>query len=386
MPCRQAPFSMILNWESLQRHQQVTFRTDSPLHAGVYECRVLEASPTTLRVSMPTDKGKLVFVPVGTGVDLEVVMQDEVHSFRALVVERRGGEDRSLLLRRSDDVVEKEQKTCKTIAVTSGKGGVGKTAFVVNLGTALVEAGYTVCVIDADLGTANVDVLLDVTPTYNLSHVLFGQKRILEVLIEGPAGLILLPGGSGLQSLTELSERRYRRLYDEFKLLEQFADIILLDTGSGLGRAVTRFVAAADESIIVTTPEPHAIVDAYALMKVMAQNGLSRRLRLIVNKVYDEDEGQAIADKMTFASEKFLSTKIDYLGCIAEDGAVGRSVRARQPLLLISPSSPAARDIRQIAYHLMNDFTVNRRENRSSKNIRRETLSFVQRLRTLFDR
>lgn len=352
MSCGQGhlPMPMLFDWSGLQRDEHITLSTESPLHTGKYKCTVIEASPTTLRVSMPMDEGKLVFVPVGTRIDVTVETEDGLRHAPAVVTERRGGGERSLFLQLlNGDGASEGDAVCKTIAVTSGKGGVGKTFFVIALGVALAELDLRVCIIDVDLGTANVDVLLNLAPAFNLGHVILGQKGIFDVLMEGPSGLIVLPGGSGLQQIREMSSGRFADLHDQFKLLEQFADIILLDTGSGLGRSVTRFAAAADECIVVTTPEPHAIVDSYAFMKVFAEGSAPRELHLVVNRVFDGEEGRAVADKMTFAAQRFLNTQLHYLGSIAEDEAVGRSVRLQQPLLTAYGKAVAAGDVRRIA-------------------------------------
>lgn len=379
------------DWVGLQQGQSVMLRTDSPLHTGVYECRVLAVEETKLRISMPMEKGKLVLVPVGTSVYLEAATDDGQRGAEAVVVDRRGGADRSLMVRLRSELEQeaaeaRKSASSRTIAVTSGKGGVGKSAFVINLGAALVELGLRVCIIDVDLGTANVDVLLNLTPHYNLAHVVHGQKTIFDVLVEGPAGLIVLPGGSGLQELTELTEGQFEQLHSQFKLLEQYADVVLLDTGSGLARPVTRFVVAADETVVVTTPEPHAIVDAYALIKVAAELGLPLNLRLVVNRVHDALEAETVAGKMLFAGERFLNTKMDYLGHIVDDAAVARSVRQQQTLLSTEPHSEAAANMRQIARTLATSVTEADTGTEQGLHIGGRPRSLLQRIRMLFSR
>lgn len=383
---------LLSDWSNLQPGQSVTLRPRSPLHKGVYECHVLTVVDTTLRISMPMEEGKLVLVPVGTPVNVEVKTEAGTREVEAIVIDRRSGADRSLLLQlRSDedghDEAPENGVSTRTIAVTSGKGGVGKSAFVINVGSALAKLGLRVCIIDVDLGTANVDVLLNLTPRYNLAHVVHGQKTIFDVLVEGPDGLIVLPGGSGLQELTELHESQFEKLHEQFKLLEQYADVILLDTGSGLARSVTRFVLAADEAIVITTPEPHAIVDAYALMKVAGGLGLPLNLQLVVNRVQDAAEADAIAAKMLFAGERFLHMNMAYLGYIVDDVAVSRSVRQQQTLLATDPYSPAAKNIRQLARKLSDPTPVAAHaDGERDEAVAVRPRSLLQRIRMLFSR
>lgn len=346
--------TLLTDWTALEPGRSVTLRAHSSLHKGDYECAVLDRTADRLRVSMPMENGKLVLVPVGTIVSVEGRTPAGIVSVRAQVVDRRSGRERSLLLGPEPKPPEYLQARsgpalCRTIAVTSGKGGVGKTALAVNLGVALAALGRRVCVVDADLGTANVDVLLNMTPRWNLSHVISGEKNIFDVLVQGPRGLVVLPGGSGLQELTALDDRRFGKLLAQFHQLERFVDVMLLDTGSGLAKSVTNFVHAADETILVTTPEPHAITDAYALIKVASQRPGPLRLRLMVNRAQDEGEARDIARKMSFASRKFLDTELDYLGWVVEDAAVGRAIRRQQDLLTAAPRSRAAGCVQAIA-------------------------------------
>lgn len=342
--------------------QTVTLHPQSPLYKGQYECSVLETTPERVRVSMPMEAGKLVLVPVGTTVYAHVKLDGELFRFEAQITDRRGGAERSLVLSLPPEppaylTPRDEEAACRVIAITSGKGGVGKTAFALNLGAALASAGRRVCLIDGDLGTANIDVLLNMTPRYNLAHVIAGAKNIFEVLLEGPHGLVVLPGGSGLQELTTLDGRRFEKLQAEFRRLEQYADVLLIDTGSGLSRAVTNFVQAADETIIVTTPEPHAITDAYALMKVATQDDEAVRFRLVVNRVQQAREARDIARKMIFAGKRFLEVRIEFLGYVVDDPNVGAAIRRRQDLLTAYPNSAATENVGRIATRLLSGET-----------------------------
>lgn len=335
----------------------VRLRARSPLHKGIYECTVTALDGPEMRVTMPTEEGKLVFIPVGTRVHLQPDEEKPEVEVEAVIVDRHGGKARGLVLRPGDGRADEadtdgEEALCPVVAVTSGKGGVGKSFVAINLGAALTEIGLKVAIVDADLGTANVDVLLNLAPRHTLSEVARDGRSIFDALVEGPRGLVVLPGGSGLQDLTEMTEGQFRHLHGQMKLLQRYVDVLILDTGSGVSRAVTRFVLAADEAVLVTTPEPHAIVDGYALVKVLSAYESPVSLHLVVNKSKDEAEARAVASKMVFAGERFLQTNMQYLGWIAMDEAVDRAVRGQRLLVDVRGSAPAAEGLRRIAAEL----------------------------------
>lgn len=335
--------------------QSVRLETGSAIYRGPYESHILEVSVAGVRIAAPMDQGKLVLLPVGTSVTVTADTPVGSVTFDTAIVDRTGGRNRSLLLSAppAPGVEEVEPpRNVPIIAVSSGKGGVGKTTLVVNLGIALCRLGKRVCLIDGDLGTANVDVLINVSSRYNLAHVVSGKRHMLEVVVEGPDGLIVLPGGSGLQELTMLDEEKFALILGQFQELEEYADIILVDTGSGLSPSVTNFVIAASESVLITTPEPHAITDCYTLIKVLAEKGHTGSLRLVVNRVESEGEAADISRKMTFASRRFLHTELSVLGYVTEDPAVPRSIRRQEPLMVCDPRSRAALQIAAIAQRI----------------------------------
>ena len=335
--------------------QNVTLETGSVIYKGPYESHILEVHPTGVRIAAPMDHGKLVLLPVGTRVTVIADTPVGSVSFDTTIVDRTGGRNRSLLLAAPPPPGIEEVRPPRNvpiIAVSSGKGGVGKTTLVVNLGIALCRLGKRVCVIDGDLGTANVDVLINVSSRYNLAHVVRGERHMLEVVVEGPEGLIVLPGGSGLQELTTLDDRKFAAMLSQFQELEEYADMILIDTGSGLSPSVTNFVMAASEAILITTPEPHAITDCYALIKVLAAKGHSGLLRLVVNRAENDAEANDISRKMTFASRRFLQTELSVLGHISEDPAVARSIRRQVPLMVSEPRTRAAHQIAALAQRI----------------------------------
>lgn len=240
----------------------------------------------------------------------------------------------------------------RVIAVTSGKGGVGKTNVTVNLALALGEAGQKVVVVDADLGMANVDVLLGAQPRYTLLHLLEQDVPIQEVLCAGPGGIRFLPGASGLYHLANLEGGRLQYLLEQVALLDEWADYILLDTGAGIGQAVLQFVLAADEVIVVTTPEPTALTDAYAMIKTYRGRQGKAPLHIVVNRALDKEEGQAVLRKFSLACERFLSVRPEHLGVVCDDRQVLQAVRRQTPFFLAYPGGEAAEGIRAIALRL----------------------------------
>lgn len=336
--------------------QSVSLETGSPIYKGPYQSHILAVDAESVRIAAPMDQGKLVLIPVGTHVTVVADTPVGSVSFDSAIINRTAGRNRSLVLKAPqipESEITPEERIVPFIAVSSGKGGVGKTTFVVNLALALRRLGRRVCVVDGDLGTANVDVLLNITSKHNLAHVVRGERHMLEVVTEGPEGLIILPGGSGFQELTTLDERKFQSLLHQFHELAAYTDLVLIDTGSGLSPSVTNFLRAADENILLTTPEPHAITDCYALIKVLALKGHQVPLKLVVNRAESETEAAEVSRKMRFASRRFLHVDLDALGYIVEDGAVGRSIRRQDPLLIAEPRSRAALQIEKIAQRMV---------------------------------
>lgn len=240
---------------------------------------------------------------------------------------------------------------CRVIAVASGKGGVGKTSIVVNLSLALARREKQVMVLDADLGLANVDILLGLVPRWDLSQVVRGEKELKEIVIEGPEGIRLIPGGSGVQELADLTAPQREHLIKSLGQVTEGTDFFLIDTSAGISRNVLSFAAAAGEAIVVTTPEPTAITDAYGLIK-----GLSRlkvKLHLLVNRAVTLAEGRETAERLRSTARRFLGLEVSFLGVIPEDRAAGLAVREQKPLLMRYSSSAAARAIEEVADNLL---------------------------------
>jgi flagellar biosynthesis protein FlhG len=242
------------------------------------------------------------------------------------------------------------QKPVRVMAVGSGKGGVGKSNVVVNLSLALNSMGFKVLIMDADLGLANIDVLLGLTPKYNMSHVMTGQKRLDEVLIDGPGGVKIMPASSGVQELTRLTDDQKLLFLELLDGLETDIDVLLIDTGAGISDTVLYFNLAAHERIIVVTPEPTSLTDAYALIKVLYSRHGERYFRILVNSATEESAGKSIFAKLSKVADHFLDgLSLDYLGTIPYDKSVTRSVMQQKALLEAFPDAPASRAFMQVA-------------------------------------
>lgn len=250
---------------------------------------------------------------------------------------------------REEGATTRQRPPARIISITSGKGGVGKTNIVANLGYQLSRAGQRVLILDADLGLGNLDILIGLAPRYNLSHVLSGEKRIREIIVEGPGQVRILPAASGIQELTQLSrDQKMGMLYELDQLLDS-VDILLIDSAAGISSTVMDFSVAAQEIMVVVTPEPTSITDAYALMKVLSTRYGEKTCRLIVNQVSSEQEGREIFRQLNLVTRKFLSINMEYFGCVLQDANLMRCVRQQRIISQAQPDSPAAHGFRNLA-------------------------------------
>ena len=275
---------------------------------------------------------------------------------------------------------EPKRSTLKTVAVTSGKGGVGKTSVVTNLGLLCAMWGYRVAIFDADLSLANVDVLLGVRPRYNLSHVISGEKELSDVLAQGPNGIILIPASCGIDSLANLTPTQMERLLNDLEQFASLLDFLFIDTGAGVSDNVIPFVLAAGEVIIVTTPEPTAITDAYAMIKIINQrrrmtNENGHSLKLLVNMVNSSMEAEDVMERILLVIKKFLGTTVEFGGYILRDERVGQAIMTQTPLVLSSPQSKAAKCIAKIAKQIADLPPEDKSENFFSEVIRQAELN-----------
>lgn len=240
----------------------------------------------------------------------------------------------------------------RVIAVTSGKGGVGKSNIVANLAYTLTRLQKRVLVFDADLGLGNMDVLLGKAPRYNISHVIKGEKNIDEITIKGPGGMTVLPASSGVQNLTELTPAQRIRIISALDILMEDIDFLLIDTAAGISSNVMYFNVTAQEIIVVVTPEPTSITDAYALMKVMSLKYSEKKFNLLMNMVSGEDEAKDVYRQLSMVSKRFLDISIEYLGYVPRDGELTKCVRRQKLIREHNPSAAASRSFDTIAKSL----------------------------------
>lgn len=266
---------------------------------------------------------------------------DQANRLRDMVLQRRETELSSM--------------TSRVIAVTSGKGGVGKSNIAVNLAIQMRRLGKRVIIIDTDFGLANVEVLFGVNPKYNFGDVLSGLVDVQAALTVGPMDIPFLSGGSGITAMSNVTERQMNLLIESFLYLDDMTDFIIIDTGAGVSRSVLNFVKASKETILVTTPDPTSITDVYALIKTVRDT--TRELpefKLVVNRVENPDEGADIYDKLSRVCDRFLGIKLMSLGNIPNDPHLSRAVKRQQPVSLLYPNAESTRCLEAICVKLLN--------------------------------
>ena len=237
----------------------------------------------------------------------------------------------------------------QVIAVTGGKGGVGKSNVSVNLGIALSEKGQRVVVLDADLGLANIDVLLGITASYNISDVLAGECQLSDILVDGPGGIRIVPASSGTQRMTNLSHMEHAGLISAFSELGDDIDVLIVDTAAGISESVVSFLRASQELMLVVNDEPTSITDTYALIKLMNRDYDTHRFRVLANMVRTEQDGKALYDKLYRVTERFLDVALQYVGSIPLDDSVKKAVRRQKAVMEVYPSAKASGAFRDLA-------------------------------------
>lgn len=239
-----------------------------------------------------------------------------------------------------------------TLAVTSGKGGVGKTSVVVNLAVALARLRQRVAILDADFGLGNVDVLLGLTPESHLGHLLAGEKDVRQIAVTGPLGVQIIPASSGLRELTALTPVQWRRLLAALDTIGSELDFLLIDTAAGISSNVVDLLTRSDAVLLVTSLEPTAIVDAYALVKVLTGCERQKEIRVLVNGARDASEAELVFRQLDMAADRFLGRRLQYYGYIEHDGAVRDAILVQRALVDHCPQSPASRCFRILASRL----------------------------------
>jgi flagellar biosynthesis protein FlhG len=244
----------------------------------------------------------------------------------------------------------------RVITVTSGKGGVGKSSISINLAMQMKKLGKRVVILDADFGLANVEIMLGVRPQYNLADVLYRGKDVRDIITPGPLDVGFISGGSGIRELVDMSREQISMLVQKLYELDELADVIIIDTGAGISESVLEFVAVSSEVILVATPEPTSLTDAYALLKTLHKKEEflpeNTTIKLIANRTFSTKEGNDLYEKLNVVSERFLNFKLEYLGNIPQDQNISRACIQQKPIVMAYPNSPAAVALEHLAVQL----------------------------------
>ena len=287
-------------------------------------------------------------------------MLDQAESLRRLVNSERVEEIK----------IAPKKRTTKIITVTSGKGGVGKSNFVVNLAITLQKKGNKVLVFDADVGMGNDDVLMGIYPKYTMFDAING-KEIEDIIEQGPAGVMLLAAGSGLNQIEDLQTEEREKFLNKLESLEGY-DYIIMDTGAGINKSVLAFISCSEELVLLTTPEPTSLTDAYSLIKATSHFKIKDKANVVVNKTFTEEEGIQTFNKLKKAVDKFLDLDVTYLGAISDDRKLVKSVRDQVPFVIAYPNSDAAREIDIIAEKFINGKEYNAKPSIGAKGVFRK--------------
>lgn len=243
----------------------------------------------------------------------------------------------------------------RIITITSGKGGVGKTNTTVNIAIQLSKLGKKVVILDADLGLANIEVLMGISPRYSLEDVITGRKSIEQVITPGPDGINFISGGSGVKELIRISDAQLNFFVQNLTKLDKLADIILIDTGAGLSNSVMSFVKAVNEVILVTTPDPTAIMDAYSLIKLLKNDLVNLpKVNIVINRVDTEQEGYEAFTKLFKVSQKFLGVELESLGYVPYDSYLVKAVKSQNPVMMLYPKAASSKAFEKLANKLLN--------------------------------
>lgn len=274
---------------------------------------------------------------------------------------------------------KKEELTSRVIAVTSGKGGVGKTTLSVNLAIEIAKTGKKVVVFDADFGLANVEVMLGIRPQYTLLDLIHNKKKIEQIITKGPQGIGFISGGSGVSELAMLDNASIKLLISELVKLDKMYDVVIIDTGAGITDSVLEFVMVSPEVLLVVTPEPTSITDAYSLLKVLRRketfNPIYKTINVVSNRVTNNNEGTEIYNKINTVSSKFLNTKLKFLGSVVHDKNASMAIIEQKPVVMAYPSSASAKDISALADKLVNE---SKEEYKAKEGIAKVFLDFIK--------
>jgi flagellar biosynthesis protein FlhG len=252
-------------------------------------------------------------------------------------------------------VLQVEGRGPKIVAITSGKGGVGKTNVVANLAVCLSELGKKVVVLDADFGLANMDVLLGLTPRYHLGHVLYGDKSLTEIMVQGPQGIRIIPASLGFLCISDLTPAQRNHLVESFANLDSDTDYFIIDTAAGISRNVIHLLLSAQEVIVVSTPEPTAIVDAYAVIKIVLAEDPNKNIQVLINSVDRAEDAPEVFYRINSVVKRFLHREVDYLGHIERDSHVPQAVRSQMLVTHRFPDAKSSRSFRNLARRIIQE-------------------------------
>lgn len=257
---------------------------------------------------------------------------------------------------RNNDLQPVSQRNAKVIAVTSGKGGVGKSSLTVNLAVQLSRLGKRVLIFDADFGLANIEIMLGIRPSYTLADLMYRGKTVRDIVTDGPEDIGFISGGSGIHELANLTREQVFSLIRKLDDLDRAADVIIVDTGAGVNDTVLDFVAASDEILLVATPEPTSITDAYALMKLLNRKAAYQPnhtvVKMVANQVREEWEAAELFEKLGVVARKFLDIEVEFLGTVPYDRNMQQAVMRQAPVSISHPSSDSAKAVKRIALSL----------------------------------
>lgn len=246
-----------------------------------------------------------------------------------------------------------QKPVAKVITVTSGKGGVGKSSISVNLAIQLSRMGKRVVIFDADFGLANIEIMLGLHPRYNLADMMYRGKTLNDIIMYGPENVGFISGGSGIQELANLSREQIITLIQKLNELDEFADVVIVDTGAGISDTVLEFVAASEEVLLVATPEPTSITDAYALLKTLNKKATYRKektvVKMIANQVHGNRDARELFEKLGMVVAKFLDIEVEYLGSVPYDHNMQKAIMKQTPISILDSSCNTARAVNQIA-------------------------------------
>lgn len=251
-----------------------------------------------------------------------------------------------------------QKPLARILTVTSGKGGVGKSNTSINLAIQFRKMGQKVVILDADFGLANIEIMFGSVPKYNLSDFIYEGKSIEEIITKGPMGINFISGGSGICSLSNLTQDHIHSIVQGLSMLDSFADTIIVDTGAGISDAVMEFLVASEEILLVTTPEPTSITDSYSLLKTLSMHPRyvkeETKIKMIANKVHENGEGKELYRKLKVVVEKYLKTPMEYLGEVPDDSYLVKAVMQQKPVSMADPYAKSALAYKQIAAKLAN--------------------------------